>query len=124
NLKVNFNTLSGFSQFASILLINIGFVSGLLAQEEASGDEAVQRLHSLLEQTSSLRAEVEQLQIDQDGREVQESRVQLVMQKPSSFSWIITEPYEDVTITDGTSIWHYEPDLEQVTIQPFEADPE
>lgn len=77
---------------------------------------------TLLAQTSTLTAEVEQLQMDQDGRELQENRSQLVMQKPASFSWHITEPYEELMVTDGTTIWRYEPDLEQVTIQPFEDD--
>jgi len=91
-----------------------------MAQQELVGEEAVALLHEVLAETSTLRAEVEQLQIDQDGRGLQDSRALLVMRKPSSFSWIITEPYEDVMITDGSTIWRYEPDLEQVTIQPFD----
>jgi outer membrane lipoprotein carrier protein len=94
------------------------------AQDEGllSGAAAVQRLESILQQTQSLSASVLQLQMDQDGRELQESQAELVMRKPSSFYWELTEPYNELMVTDGDRIWRYEPDLEQVTIQPFDAE--
>lgn len=93
-----------------------------VAQETWVGAEAVQRLEGVLQQTQSLSASVQELQIDQDGREVQESQAELVMQKPSSFYWERTSPYPELMVTDGRLIWRYEPDLEQVTIQPFDAE--
>jgi outer membrane lipoprotein carrier protein len=77
-------------------------------------------LEELLNQTTSLRAEVNQLLMDQDGRQLQETTATLLMQKPANFSWRITAPYEELTVTDGTTIWRYEPDLEQVTVQDFD----
>src|SRR5690606_11657070 len=46
----------------------------------------------------------------------------LVMRKPDHFHWHTTVPYEETMVTDGERIWIYEPDLEQVTIQPFSDD--
>jgi outer membrane lipoprotein carrier protein len=102
-----------------ILLLFSAFVQ---AQGAASPEAAVLQLQSLLDQTQTLSAEVQQLLLDQDGRELQENQVLLLMQKPASFYWGITEPYEDLLVTDGDIIWHYEPDLGQVTIQPFDDD--
>ena len=82
-------------------------------------DHALQQLVALLQQTNTLQSEVKQLLMDQDGREVQETRARLQMQKPASFRWEIVEPYNDLTVTDGKTIWRYEPDLEQVTIATF-----
>jgi outer membrane lipoprotein carrier protein len=87
-----------------------------------AGDWALQQLVGLLKQTESLTADVEQLLLDQDGRELQETRAQLMMQKPSNFRWEVTQPYSELMVTDGTTIWRYEPDLEQVTIQKFNGD--
>lgn len=87
-------------------------------------DYALNQLASLLQQTTTLSADVEQLVIDQDGRELQEATAKLLMQKPANFRWEIVEPYNELTVTDGKLIWHYEPDLEQVTIQAFDAEPD
>ena len=66
-----------------------------------------------------MQAEVEQLILSQDGRQIQVLQAELVMQKPNRLSWHVTEPYEELLISDGESLWYYEPDLEQVSIQGF-----
>ncbi len=103
---------------ALLLLLACCGASAQVSQEMA----AVTALEELLGQTRTLSAEVEQLLIDQDGRELQETRALLLMEKPSSFHWEITQPFEELTVTDGETLWHYEPDLEQVTIQSFNDD--
>jgi outer membrane lipoprotein carrier protein len=110
----------------------LGLLVFLLADSAASQDfvainaneAAVKQLTAILDTTTTLTAEVEQLVMDQDGRELQENRGELVMQKPASFYWAIKEPYEELTVTDGSVIWHYEPDLDQLTIQEFSDDAE
>jgi len=102
------------------------FVHAATAQDAGSepvtGAAAVQQLEAILQQTRSFSAAVQQLQVDQDGRELQESQAELVMQKPGSFYWELISPYSELMVTDGDLIWRYEPDLEQVTIQPFDAE--
>lgn len=93
------------------------------AQQAVSQEEgAVRALENILAQTRTLSAEVDQLFMDQDGRELQETRALLLMEKPAKFRWEVKEPYEELMVTDGATIWRYEPDLEQVTIQPFDDD--
>lgn len=93
------------------------------AQQVVSQKEgAVKALENILSQTRTLSAEVDQLFMDQDGRELQETRALLLMEKPAKFRWEVMQPYEELMVTDGTTIWRYEPDLEQVTIQPFDDD--
>lgn len=130
-LKVNNRALGG-------LLLTFALLAAgpLQAQETAQGGaetrpggtgdtaegSAVEQLEQLLQQTSSYRARVEQLLVDQDGRELQEASARLIMRKPSHFYWEVTSPYEEVMVTDGEVIWRYEPDLEQVVIQEFDAE--
>jgi len=102
-----------------VALMAVVFAPVTLAQDLPNGAQA---LEEILSQTSSLRAEVNQLLMDQDGRDLQETSATLIMQKPASFSWRITDPYEEVTVTDGITIWRYEPDLEQVTVQDFDSE--
>lgn len=80
---------------------------------------AAQRLTAILEQTETLTADVEQLTLDQQGREVQASYASLKMHQPDRFYWHATRPWEELLVTDGESLWIYEPDLEQVTIETF-----
>lgn len=118
------NNIFRKTRFGRISWVFLGFCLPMalaIAQEEFS-DSAFIQLTSILSKTSSLRADVEQLMLDQDGRELQQARARLVMQKPDHFYWEITEPYEQLITTNGEKIWIYEPDLEQVTIQAFDDD--
>ena len=90
--------------------------------EAPSDMAAAEQLAAILEQTRTLRSEVSVLTLDQDGREVQESTAQLIMQKPDQFYWEILSPYSELMVTDGDVIWRFEPDLEQVTVEPFNND--
>jgi outer membrane lipoprotein carrier protein len=112
-----------FSIAALNMLIALLCSAPLHAQQAVSQkDGAIAQLQGLLEQTQSLSAEAEQLIMDQDGRELQEARALLLMEKPARFRWAITQPYEQLSVTDGETMWLYEPDLGQVTIQTFEDD--
>ena len=62
------------------------------------------------------------LTLDQDGREIQESVARLIMEKPYKVSWEIVSPYQELMLTDGSRIWRYEHDLEQVSIDAFNND--
>jgi outer membrane lipoprotein carrier protein len=102
-------------------LIFIAFPLRAAAQDVVSQEAgAIAALEAILGQTQTISAEVEQLLVDQDGRELQETHALLLMEKPSHFHWAITEPYEQLTVTDGDTLWHYEPDLDQVTIDTFD----
>jgi len=35
---------------------------------------------------------------------------------PGRFRWLYTEPFQQLFISDGFTIWHYEPDLMQVSV--------
>jgi len=96
----------------------------VMAQEPAPSGElaAAAQLAAILEQTRTLRADVDVLTLDQDGREIQESKALLVMQKPDHFYWEILSPYSETMLTNGERIWRFEPDLEQVTVEHFGND--
>lgn len=40
----------------------------------------------------------------------------LAVARPGHFRWHYTDPYEQLYVSDGKRIWHYEPDLMQVTV--------
>ncbi len=72
---------------AVVVVLEPGARAQQAGSEPVTGDVAVQQLEAILQQTQSLSAAVVQLQVDQDGRELQESQAELVMQKPGNFYW-------------------------------------
>jgi len=84
--------------------------------------EAAESLSSLLRDMETLTAEVSVLTLEQDGREIQETTSRLIMQKPDHFSWETLSPYPELLVTNGSYIWRFEYDLEQVTIESFSDD--
>lgn len=57
----------------------------------------------------------EQLLLFADGSEQAYSGT-LAVSRPMRFRWHYTAPYEQLFVSDGSRIWHYEPDLMQVRI--------
>lgn len=55
-----------------------------------------------------------------DGRgQVKESSSgRVALSAPRLFRWEYAEPYPQLIVADGSKVWVYDPDLEQVTVQP------
>ena len=62
--------------------------------------------------------EFEQSLIDPDGRLLETTRGTLEIQRPGRFRWVYKAPYEQWLVADGTNIWSYDVELEQVTVKP------
>ena len=82
----------------------------------------IQQLRDLLEPIVSLSAQFEQHMVDANGVELQHSNGLFQVAKPNSLRWIVEQPMPQQVISDGNSLWVYDPDLEQVMVQPFTVD--
>lgn len=54
-----------------------------------------------------------------DGVELQDVEGRLSATRRGQVRWETAAPYEQLLVSDGTTIWLYDPDLEQVTVRPF-----
>ena len=89
---------------------------------QAGGEpEDIQALRDLLEPISSLSAAFDQRIQDANGLDIQRSSGHFQIAKPNSLRWIVEQPMPQQVISDGISLWVYDPDLEQVMVQPFQA---
>ena len=59
----------------------------------------------------------EQSLIDPDGRLLETTSGTLESPRPGRFRWVYEDPYEQWLVADGTNIWSYDVDLEQVTVK-------
>ncbi len=83
-------------------------------------DDAEHRLKAALKNMDNLSAEFKQTLRDEDKKVVQQSRGTLAMQRPGKFSWIYTDPFEQRIVADGSELWIYDVELEQVTVKPMD----
>jgi len=87
----------------------------------AFADEAAE-LTALLDDIDTLRADVRQVVTEADGDVLEESRIRFVLKRPDGFYWETTEPWPELIVTDGETLWHYQPDLWQLTIDDWQQE--
>lgn len=85
--------------------------------QAASGQEKLQEFFRGLE---SLTADFEQVLTGEGGQVLQQSSGTLYIQRPGKFRWDYDAPNRQVLVADGVKLWHYDADLEQVTVRPLD----
>src|SRR6478736_3255418 len=83
----------------------------------AAGATSIERYKSFINETQSARAAFEQKVYDRNGKLVQESRGNFVLQRPGRFRWVYDKPADQVIVGDGTRVWIYDRSLNQVTVR-------
>ena len=86
----------------------------------AFADEAASRLNQALRNMDNLTTDFKQTLLDEDKNVVQNSRGTLALQRPGKFAWIYIDPYEQRIIADGSELWIYDVELDQVTVKPMD----
>ena len=84
-------------------------------------DRATERLHGWLAATDSFRARFFQSVFDEDGARISESEGTVAFRRPYRFRWDYEFPEPQIIVADGSSLWWYDVDLEQVTVRPVES---
>lgn len=77
----------------------------------------VDALKAFITDTRTARAGFTQTVLDQNGRVRQKSEGTLAFSRPGKFRWVYQKPYEQLIVGDGSRLWIYDADLEQVTVK-------
>ena len=85
-------------------------------------ENAISELDSLLQEVDTLSADITQLIIQSDGGVLEESEILLHVKRPNGFYWETVSPFPELLVTNGTTLWNYQPDLEQVVIEDWDQD--
>ncbi|GLR09858.1 outer-membrane lipoprotein carrier protein LolA [Mixta theicola] len=90
---------------------------GLLTALTSAGAlaDASSELQQRLDKVSSFHASFSQKVTDNSGSNVQEGEGELWVKRPNLFNWHMTAPDESVIISDGKTLWFYNPFVEQVS---------
>lgn len=84
--------------------------------EPAADAAALARLEKGLANLESVRAEFTQDLLARDGTSTEHAVGTLYLKKPGRFRWDYSSP-KQLIVCDGTSLWLYDPELEQATVR-------
>ena len=87
-----------------------------LAAHAATGN-ARAKLDAFATNLHSLTGSFSQTLTDANGQAGKSSSGTLALEAPRQFRWETTAPYKQTIVADGSRVWLYDPDLEQVTVR-------
>jgi len=104
----------GCANSAVRILLAVAFLAVSAGSAVAAG---IERFAQFMGTTQSARAVFEQKVFDRSGKLTQESHGTLAFSRPGKFRWSYQKPYAQLIVGDGTRVWVYDPDLQQVTVK-------
>lgn len=75
------------------------------------------QLKTFLDTNRSARGVFTQTVISKSGRKPQQSTGIFALQRPGKFRWSYEKPYKQLLVSDGSKLWSYDPDLNQVAVK-------
>lgn len=97
--------------FAVVLALSLGTVA------QAATGPARARLDVFATGLHSLTGHFSQTLTDINGHTSKNSSGTLALQAPRQFRWDTLAPYKQTIVADGSRVWMYDPELEQVTVR-------
>lgn len=109
------------SIFSGLWLV-LGAVSVAAQAQPEEAEQDLAQLQQRLQDMNTLKGEFAQTLFDADGTLLERSDGNFALQRPGKFYWHTLKPFEQLLVSDGETIWLYDPDLEQVTVRDFERE--
>jgi len=97
-----------------VKLIFLNFIYLIIIQ---TGSTNTDPLQYFLTDLRSLEAKFVQILINENGDELERTEGVLYLQTPDSFFWHYQKPYAQKIISNGSKLWIFDEDLEQVTVK-------
>lgn len=100
-----------------ILLAVMAFFLPALSFAEDDAAAVVSKLQSKYESITSIKADFTQ-EVSSKGMPAMKSEGKVWLKKPGKMRWEYKKPAKDLIVSDGRTIWLYQPDLNQVIERP------
>lgn len=81
---------------------------------------SIEVLKAFLQQTTSGKARFAQIIVDKNLKHLQQATGTMQFSRPGKFRWEYDKPYEQVIVGDGSRLWIYDKDLNQVTVRKID----
>ena len=106
------------ARFLTLLAIGLGAAHGSAQAAEPCDEARVRRVQATYQAMKSFSGRFEQEDSRRDGR-VDRARGSLAYRRPGRMRWEYDPPQEQLLVTDGSTMWLYDPLLDNVTVQPL-----
>lgn len=80
----------------------------------------VDALKTFLGQTQTVKARFAQMVLDKNLKTLQQAQGVMQFSRPGKFRWDYVKPYEQSIVGDGSKLWIYDKDLNQVTVRKLD----
>ena len=77
----------------------------------------IERLRDFIRETHTARAQFTQDVVDKSGRVTQSANGEFLLARPGRFRWTVEKPYKQLLVGDGSRVWVYDEDLNQVIVR-------
>lgn len=117
------NSNSPLGRFIRVSCLSISLVifgmAGVVSKT-AMAQSDVGRLDEFIQSLNSFQADFEQTLYDGNSQPLKTSTGSIRLKRPGRFVWTYETPEEQVIVADGSRIWLYDKDLEQVTVNAID----
>ncbi|MBD8873823.1 outer membrane lipoprotein chaperone LolA [Rhodanobacter sp. DHB23] len=100
-----------------LAIVAVAFLLSLAGTAQAATGAARARLDAFATGLHSLTGNFTQALVDPNGNAGKTSSGTLALEAPRQFRWETTAPYKQTIVADGSRVWMYDPELEQVTVR-------
>ena len=105
-MKTQSKKYSGFFSALFLVLTAINVFAG-----------GAEKIEGYLKGLETFSAGFAQSVLSEQGETLETSTGMVYLRRPGMFRWSYRQPYAQEIITDGTTLWIYDKDLEQITIR-------
>ncbi|MHB8550419.1 MAG: outer membrane lipoprotein chaperone LolA [Acidiferrobacterales bacterium] len=95
----------------------VATLAGLMSLVSVAHASAISSLNRFYRDVHTFSATFDQVVLDEALNPIQESSGTLWIQRPGKFRWDYNVPYKQIIVGDGTKIWVYDKELQQVTVR-------
>ena len=100
-----------------LTIVAAAFLLSLAGAAQAATGAARARLDAFATGLHSLTGSFTQTLVDPNGHAGKTSAGTLALEAPRQFRWETATPYKQTIVADGSRVWMYDPELEQVTVR-------
>ena len=96
-------------------------LTAMLSAASVAQASGLDQLHAFLERTRSAAGTFEQTVVNAQRRSTQASSGTFAFARPGKFRWSYDKPFQQLIVGDGSRVWVYDKDLNQVTVRELDA---
>jgi outer membrane lipoprotein carrier protein len=93
----------------------------MLCLPALSAASGIEHLRNFVSQTTTAKARFAQMVLDKNLKMLQQATGTMQFSRPGKFRWEYDKPYEQTIVGDGSRLWIYDKDLNQVTVRKLDS---